>query len=872
MYSFYGGQKGQDFRIVRIFSNRSEELMKDLQARWYSPVNVGDYVFINYGDISAVSTENNISTYEKNLNIDLMNCGKSYTNSIWQKIYIDENKNTTPDFPDSEENVFVFLNFEDTVILGNSTDGFYTLIQNENGEEVKQSTDEYGNWIDSENKIIRFVAQPGYSLKETAHLYTEEDFGFGYRLIACVTGATPRLQVFHQTINIEDGDPYVTCDLTNPDKPKIKFYQQRAQRIGSVYNTTLPPTQDPVVNLLTSGESLKINGELVTPTLTEPILNFNLPRQVKYFSGPLFGQGDLNDYSFTYTSDGSWNISGIDREFSMTYIEAYRIAIIANALLQSLIAAEQSGNGSQFPYNFRSQLKYLLTNVSTYESIKSYYREKPLKDSVVEDFKDNIPYDQYGFTQDSVIDDNYLNNMKQHFMRIDEFINNKYIIPTHWENNVTIWGRYGFYTKKQYDLLSLNEQKEYCNKYKNGYSQPYSIILLTNFLKQYDFLINITNSFISLNDSYFDDTAAINKITLDKKEVKYIKTVFSNLQNIHFHFNALINQVRSGDIYIHKPSGRLYQFKQSPKNNMLSVRFMGAITAPAPKISTVVSPTYIKTGIDENGQDKYGLNITSITDNILIGEADSGYREEFIFNIPKLPSLRLNVESTHNRDLVSGYSYPSGPETHDFSLVLPDAVHIYTQEDIDINNTTVPNFIFKQDVLPPQLYDLLIYTPEEFNDINRGNIYQYKNNSWIKIGTLRGTVGSPVIKYEINLYLNESDNIINNLEEQIINNNYNYPNSEIGEVVLIKVYDINTRELLSTHWGWYYEETGWITGQISSIAGVGLNSSRIENENANADKETYTAKYLNNQFDTLTDTLSQASQQLSNQLTWNLFY
>ena len=122
MYSFYGGQKGQDFRITHIFPNRSEGLLKDLQARWYSPINVGDYVFINYGDIAQlgetiVDSDGTVheieTTYNKNLIIDLLNCGKSYTNSIWQKIYVDENKEISPDFPDSEENVYIFINFED---------------------------------------------------------------------------------------------------------------------------------------------------------------------------------------------------------------------------------------------------------------------------------------------------------------------------------------------------------------------------------------------------------------------------------------------------------------------------------------------------------------------------------------------------------------------------------------------------------------------------------------------------------------------------------------------------------------------------------------------------------------------------------------
>ena len=101
MYSFYGGQKGQDFRVQHIFANRSVDLLKDLQARWYSPINVGDYVFISYGDIAEQSqvytTAEGISTekpskYTENLKIDLLNCGKSYSNSLWQKIYVDENK------------------------------------------------------------------------------------------------------------------------------------------------------------------------------------------------------------------------------------------------------------------------------------------------------------------------------------------------------------------------------------------------------------------------------------------------------------------------------------------------------------------------------------------------------------------------------------------------------------------------------------------------------------------------------------------------------------------------------------------------------------------------------------------------------------
>ena len=158
MYSFYGGQKGQDFKINRIFSNRAEDMVNDLKARWMSPVNVGDYIFISYGDPSRMNEEDSI--YNTNLQKDLQDSGKSYTNSLWQKIYVDNNLKISPDFPASDNNVYIFLN------------------------------------LDNEATEI------GTSLKEISDIESEECFGFGYRLIACVTGTTPRIQVFHSVINI----------------------------------------------------------------------------------------------------------------------------------------------------------------------------------------------------------------------------------------------------------------------------------------------------------------------------------------------------------------------------------------------------------------------------------------------------------------------------------------------------------------------------------------------------------------------------------------------------------------------------------------------------------------------------------------------
>ena len=254
MYSFYGGQKGQDFKITRIFSNRAIDMVGDLKARWTSPVNVGDYVFINYGDPSYMNEET--SSYNINLQIDLKDSGKSYTNSLWQKIYVDKNLTVSPDFPQNDNNIYIFLN------------------------------------LDEDNK-----EEYGESLHEVSDLESEECFGFGYRLIACVTGVTPRIQVFHQTIDIEDGDPYVTLDLTNPDTPKIKFYLQRGQRIEDVYRNIVGSQEEPNAYLYTDGRSYTDkNGETKIATLTKPQLVFDLPKAPTFYYGMLFGTGPLNFY------------------------------------------------------------------------------------------------------------------------------------------------------------------------------------------------------------------------------------------------------------------------------------------------------------------------------------------------------------------------------------------------------------------------------------------------------------------------------------------------------------------------------------------------------------------------------------------------
>jgi hypothetical protein len=49
MNNFYGGQAGKDFTLAKVFNNK-EEAVKDLELAIASPIGVGEFIVISYGD------------------------------------------------------------------------------------------------------------------------------------------------------------------------------------------------------------------------------------------------------------------------------------------------------------------------------------------------------------------------------------------------------------------------------------------------------------------------------------------------------------------------------------------------------------------------------------------------------------------------------------------------------------------------------------------------------------------------------------------------------------------------------------------------------------------------------------------------------
>ncbi len=794
MYSFYGGQKGQDFRISHIFSNRSKDILQDLQARWYSPINVGDYVFVSYGDIAekdqTFEDENGKvieqpSKYNTNLDIDLKNCGKSYSNSLWQKIYVDENKTVSPSpFLDSDDAVFIFLNFKDSLLLDDNTQ---EPLLDANGNPIDaqgRKVDENGNVVDEEGNVVLFRQIPGQSLRESSDIYAEENFGFGYRLIACLTGQTPKIEVYHQTIEIDDGNPYVTLNVDNLEKPKIKFYLQKAQTLNDAVKTiTLSPFEKPDVDLITNGY-VNIDGELHKASLAHPILQFELPRAVQFYSGMLFGQGDLSDYPFNIATEERQS-SG--KQFTIDYDYALKLRNIGIALKSSLdkdacISDKDilKVNVNKFKDNFNSIINELFVDLKPYflhgQDLLDF-----LDNSNEETKMEDVPWGQYGLSKNDALKNEwglqyYLHKIETELALIASDIKRAFLtygIETPFFPRLP-WGKYGLIKASYFkEMLTDEERLDYLEQYLNGLNKPSSIVMIAN-------LFNLYNPVINFKDIIFDIWNCEEEYYEFKPTMgAYFLITLEQLRYIYSHFKHLVEDSLPGDMYIHTPSGRLYQVSHVHNSDddtqkYVKARYIGALTAPAPEVDSVLQNSFIK--IDG----KYAVNQVGVRDNIYISNNELGYKEKYIFDIPKTAEWqaqdtpiqnseepRIELSIVDNEDKTDGI--------YNLNFYLPRAIHIYTDsylpEGIQIffENSTdeIPTMIPAE--VPAEKVcngDIYIHTARsadvianydfgyDLRDEHRGYFYIYTGGEenedgvmvggrWVRQGSILGPIGIP---------------------------------------------------------------------------------------------------------------------------------
>ena len=843
MYSFYGGQKGQDFKITRIFANRAIDMVGDLKARWTSPVNVGDYVFINYGDPSYMNEET--SNYNINLQIDLKDSGKSYTNSLWQKIYVDRNLTISPDFPQNDNNIYIFLN------------------------------------LDEDNK-----EEYGESLHEVSDLESEECFGFGYRLIACVTGVTPRIQVFHQTIDIEDGDPYVTLDLTNPDTPKIKFYLQRGQRIEEVYKNIVSSQEEPNVYFKTEGTYFDKDGNIKTATLTRPQLTFDLPKAPTFFSGSLFGLGPLSYFH----NMGNYKIYGYQNYDYKYTIRKNQVSIL-------------------------SQISYYLLHILK-------------EDKIIRDENGNIIDDKHFFDNDlkvvQIQSDGRILFNPQNNLEITKLSQKLY---TYLVNNF----------KLQQIKNELGYEWYWIDSEYNSDSQQNLFYLFNDMyprsLVQVDQIIySLFNILLKLINNNKKDN--IDSIYYFKNNTiaNYCLSILAEYATLGDHFYDITNNGYKADFYINEPTGKIYSLYEITSSQITGI-YLGTITAPAPLAKTKLVDSFIK-----DKDDNYTKNQIIVESSILEEDNIGTYQEIFNFSIPKYPDISIKTINVKNEQIykVSDIK-PINKNIEQIDLETPLPIHILTPKNsglavsIDTVNNNIEKVIGnKENYIGPILSknDLFINITDNLNDSTRGHIFQYKkdpvqslenqeflSDDWEKIGTLTGLPGIPLAKKIINITAVEhlSNNIVyegaegNNNNDYIFNYNIlksyyenhiddglefiikqilngtklneeaiknagdntpqlvinfgdnagaNLPdltiNSENGEVILIDFYNPT---LTSSYWGLYIQDN-WDLVSVSGNSRDSIASVQQDPTQEISKKTAYSSYYLDTQY-------------LNNNLVWN---
>lgn len=843
MYSFYGGQKGQDFKITRIFANRAIDMVGDLKARWTSPVNVGDYVFINYGDPSYMNEET--SNYNTNLQIDLKDSGKSYTNSLWQKIYVDRNLTVSPDFPQNDNNIYIFLN------------------------------------LDEDNK-----EEYGESLHEVSDLESEECFGFGYRLIACVTGVTPRIQVFHQTIDIEDGDPYVTLDLTNPDTPKIKFYLQRGQRIEEVYKNIVSSQEDPNVYFKTEGTYFDKDGNIKTATLTRPQLTFDLPKAPTFFSGSLFGLGPLSYFH----NMGNYKIYGYQNYDYKYTIRKNQVSVL-------------------------SQISYYLLHILK-------------EDKVIRDENGNIIDDKHFFDNDlkvvQIQSDGKILFNPQNNLEITKLSQKLY---TYLVNNFKLQQIKNELEYEWYWIDSeYNSDSQQNLFYLFNDMYPRSLVQVDQIIYSlFNILLKLINNNKKDNiDSvyYFENNTIAN----------YCLSILAEYATLGDHFYDITNNGYKADFYINEPTGKIYSLYEITSSQISGI-YLGAITAPAPLAKTELVDSFIK-----DKDNNYTKNQIMVESSILEEDNIGTYQEIFNFSIPKYPDISIKTINVKNEQTykVSDIK-PINKNIEQIDLETPLPIHILTPKNsgltvsIDTVNNNIEKVIGnKENYIGPILSknDLFINITDNLNDSTRGHIFQYKkdpvqllenqeflSDDWEKIGTLTGLPGIPLAKKIINITAVEhlSNNIVYEGAEGSNNNDYifnysilksyyenhiddglefiikqilngtklneeaiknagsntpqliinfgdnagaNLPdltiNSENGEVILIDFYNPT---LTSSYWGLYIQDN-WDLVSVSGNSRDSIASVRQDPSQEISKKTTYSSWYLDTQY-------------LNNNLVWN---
>lgn len=333
MYSFYGGQPGQAFTIKQVFTSyngTSNSIKSDIEKGWTSPISVGEFVSISYGEPGTTE-------YETNRNIDLTAEGKAHNCTLWQKTYDEDVGNAsglaytligsmtgnTPKIVVDTPATVLDADQEPAIVYDNSsTDEPHIEFQLPQSQVLQYDKSSDFTELDANedpdfqldssdiNKPRIKVSLPQSQVIETAVI--EEYVGVGdnpeVRLDISEDGTInspvlklklPVAQEFlEENVSSEVLDanvlPYITFDETNKNTPTLVFYLPQSQVMDDPTMVTIGPDEEPAVEDI--------------GTVNAPKLQFSLPRAVKFYYGSLLGERTAGTYTVTNSAFSEYGV------------------------------------------------------------------------------------------------------------------------------------------------------------------------------------------------------------------------------------------------------------------------------------------------------------------------------------------------------------------------------------------------------------------------------------------------------------------------------------------------------------------------------------------------------------------------------------
>lgn len=290
MASFYGGPAGQSFAIKVIFPSYYGEggLKEDLAKGWSSPVQVGEYVMISYGDPS------DDKMYQSRL--DSETDGKNYNSTLWQKAYIKGSLiyefitscvGATPKIAISDETEVIGPN--ETPYVKNIGTVINPIFQ---FGLPQAASFYYGNLLGKRNQETYTVTDASFSTYKIGDCYVNEGTGFIYKIVdkpnditcifhyeACIQGLPPTAEVTSISPYVQGSSGY---EPASPQVERVLVNEENAEW-KLVFKLPKAPKTAVTSTFVGSTEQGSINSAITSEdTVT---FTFKIPAGAKIFNG-----------------------------------------------------------------------------------------------------------------------------------------------------------------------------------------------------------------------------------------------------------------------------------------------------------------------------------------------------------------------------------------------------------------------------------------------------------------------------------------------------------------------------------------------------------------------------------------------------------